>query len=319
MVGEDSNIYVSGLSVAFPHKKEEIQAVAGVDMVFRKGSFTAIIGESGCGKSVFGQAILGILPDYVHKSGRIMYRSHNILESNKDIPNFYGREFAIIPQNPGNALNPVRTIRKQMEDIVEALGVDDKGNRRKIACLSFFGITEPLRILKSYPHELSGGLHQRVLCAMSIMSEPRWILADEPTKGMDEILCQLVYANLLLLKEKTDCSMIVITHDIELAKTVCDNVAIMYAGQIMEINEGLFKHPLHPYTQLFLQSLPENGLVAMKGISPRPGTKIRGCRFASRCPRCTERCLREEPPLYRVKGVQVRCFLYTKDGESDHA
>lgn len=312
MVSDDRSIYVRDLYVAFPHGEEEIQAVAGLDMVFQKNCFTAIIGESGCGKSVLGQAVLGILPDYVRKRGRIEYRGRNILEDNGDIPGFYGREFAIIPQNPESALNPVRTIRKQMDDILHALGMEDRNDEKKKECLAFFGITEPLRILKSYPHELSGGLQQRVLCAMSIIGSPRWILADEPTKGMDEGLCRLVYQNLILLRENSDCSMIVITHDIELAKTVCDNVAIMYAGQIMEINPRLFENPQHPYSKLFLLSLPENGLVAMKGMAPPPGTAIRGCKFAARCPWCTERCLQEEPPLCETEGSRVRCVLFDK-------
>ena len=199
---------------------------------------------------------------------------------------------------------------KAVEDILLAGEIEDKNDVYKIKCLKFFGIDEPERVLESYPHELSGGMQQRVLCAMSISCKPKWILADEPTKGMDERLCGVVYDNLLSIKQNSPSSMIIITHDLKLAAQVCDKIAVMYAGQILEINSDLLKKPKHPYSQLFLKSLPENGLNTMQGISPVLGEKIQGCKFAPRCPYCMPICKNNMPDYYIEENVRVRCFLY---------
>lgn len=310
MVTKDGNIYVKNLQVHFMLNNDMIKIIDGIDIVFEAGVFTAIIGESGCGKSVLGQAILGILPQYVHKDGEIVYKNVDILKNAKAVKGFYGREFSIVPQNPENSLNPVRKICKQMHDILLAGEIEDKNDVYKIKCLKFFGIDEPDRVLESYPHELSGGMQQRVLCAMSISCKPKWILADEPTKGMDERLCGVVYDNLLSIKQNSPSSMIIITHDLKLAAQVCDKIAVMYAGQILEINSDLLKKPKHPYSQLFLKSLPENGLNTMQGISPVLGEKIQGCKFAPRCPYCMPICKNNMPDYYIEENVRVRCFLY---------
>lgn len=310
MVEKDENIYVKNLQVCFMPNNDVVQIIDGIDTVFEAGAFTAIIGESGCGKSVLGQAILGILPQYVHKNGEIIYKKVNILKNAKVVKGFYGREFSIVPQNPENSLNPVRKIRKQMQDILLVGNIQDKNDIYKIKCLKFFGIDDVGRVLESYPHELSGGMQQRVLCAMSISCQPKWILADEPTKGMDERLCGIVYDNLISIKQNSLSSMIIITHDINLATQVCDKIAVMYAGQILEVNSDLLQKPKHPYSQLFLKSLPENGLNAMQGISPALGEKIQGCKFAQRCPYCMPICKNNIPDYYIEENVQVRCFLY---------
>ena len=184
------------LYVHFPVPGGLVRAVDGVDICFRHQQITAIIGESGCGKSVLGQAILGILPDYVARSGNIFYRSTDILADNTSLPGFYGQQIALIPQNPGDSLNPLRTIGRQFDDILQTAGLNDKTNQRKQQLLTFFGLPDAERVLAAYPHELSGGMLQRVLCAMSICCSPLWLLADEPTKGLDETACGVVYENL---------------------------------------------------------------------------------------------------------------------------
>ena len=188
------------LYVHFPVPGGLVRAVDGVDICFRHQQITGIIGESGCGKSVLGQAILGILPDYVARSGNIFYRSTDILAYNTSLPGFYGQQIALIPQNPGDSLNPLRTIGRQFDDILQTAGFNDKTNQRKQQLLTFFGLPDAERVLAAYPHELSGGMLQRVLCAMSICCSPLWLLADEPTKGLDETACGVVYENLQKIK-----------------------------------------------------------------------------------------------------------------------
>ncbi len=305
-----NNIIVKNLYVDFNINNKPLKIIDGIDILFEYGKFTAIIGESGCGKSVLGQAILNILPQNAACSGEILYKKISILNNTKNIDNFYGKEFEVVPQNPEAAFNPIRKIVKQMDDIFFAAGIKDDNNSDKEELLKLFGMDNTQRVLESYPHELSGGMQQRVLCAMSVMCKPKWILADEPTKGMDEKLCRVVFNNLSLIKKENFSSMIIITHDISLATEVCDIIAVMYAGQILEINNNLINNPMHPYTKLFLKALPENGLNVIKGKAPMPGEIIKGCKFAARCPHCMPVCLNKKPPVYNIDGVMVRCFLY---------
>lgn len=311
-MGIDDSIHINRLQVQIPTSHGIVKAVDDITVMFEHNSFTAIIGESGCGKSVLGQAILGILPEYVIKHGEILYHNRNILNDVKKIEGFYGKEFGIVPQHPGEALNPFRRIGKQMQDALNVVDIIDLDNAYKKECLKFFGLNDPERILKMYPHELSGGMQQRVLCAMGISSNPRWILADEPTKGLDEDVCKTVYNNLLQIKKRQRHGMIIITHDINLVKSVCDYVAVMYAGQILEFGKNIFNFPKHPYTRAFLASLPENGFQPMLGKAPMPGENLSGCRFAKRCLYCQKRCIKELPDMYNVDDTKVRCFLYAR-------
>lgn len=304
---KDNFIAVRSLSVGFPVGQGFFYAVDNISMALQPRIFTAIVGESGCGKSVLGQAILGILPDNVQKKGAIFYKNkpvNGLLEAGS-------QAFGLIPQNPSDSLNPTRKIGKQMQDILDTVDIADKNDAYKSECLEFFCLQDIPRVLAAYPHELSGGMLQRVLCAMSICHKPHWILADEPTKGLDEKVNSVVISNLQKMKQDLSVGMLIITHDIKLAQNLCDEVIVMYAGQIMERSSVLFQQPLHPYTQGFLQALPANGLQTMKGKAPAPGETGAGCKFAPRCPHCFARCLQEQPDLYTgAGGAQVRCFLY---------
>lgn len=299
------NISIQKLAVAFRVGNNWINAINGITTSFEAGKYTAIIGESGCGKSVLGQAVLGILPEGVKRSGEILCGEKPLTYQ------LQRRLFGIIPQNPSDSLNPVRRIHKQFQDLLDVAGIKDAQHIYKAQWLQFFGLEDAKRILQAYPYELSGGMLQRVLCAMAISTKPRWLLADEPTKGLDETNGAIALENLLKMKHELTTGMIVITHDIKLARDVCDVVMIMYAGQIMEHSSNFFTKPLHPYSQGFLQALPENGLHTIQGKAPVLGTKQIGCCFAERCPYCYQRCTQEQPELYTLKdGNQVRCFLY---------
>lgn len=304
---EKRNITVQNLSVAFPVGQSWLKAVDNITAVFADGKYTAIIGESGCGKSVLGQAILGILPDSVQKTGSVLWGSLPLEQL------MQRQFFGIIPQNPSDSLNPVRRIYKQFQDLLDVNGIEDGQHTYKAQCLQFFGLEDTARVLQAYPYELSGGMLQRVLCAMAISTKPAWLLADEPTKGLDEQNGAVALQNLRKMKQELATSMIIITHDIKLARDVCDTVLIMYAGQVMECSDRFFAEPLHPYSQGFLRALPENGLHTIAGKAPAPGSAQAGCRFAGRCPHCRQRCREEQPELYTLgDGRQVRCFLYAE-------
>lgn len=299
-----NSLEIKNLSVGFKLPQGVFYAVDDVSIKLSAGKFTAIIGESGCGKSVLGQAVLNILPQGVVKKGAVFYKGERV----QSILSAFG----IIPQNPSGSLNPVRKIGRQMQDILDVYAINDAANAYKLQCLHLFGLQEAERVLAAYPHELSGGMLQRVLCAMAVSTKPAWILADEPTKGLDEQVGAIVRENLLTIKHDLHLSMLVITHDIALAQEVCDDVLVMYAGQILEYNMDLWQKPLHPYTQGFLKALPQNGLEVIPGKATVPGKSFSGCKFAARCPYCTKRCREQRPELYQVGDAQVRCFLYAE-------
>lgn len=303
-------IEVKNLAVTFHLPKLDVRAVDGVCAVFPEGMITGLIGESGCGKSVLGLALMGLLPPYAGVEGA-MTMDGQVLTV-KTARKRLGTEIGLIPQNPSDSLNPARTIKAHLKEAMLPIRLRRTDMvRRAETLLGDFGFRDPQRILKAYPHELSGGMQQRVLCAMGSACSPKWILADEPTKGLDRDLRDQVQETLLSLKGQGVQSMLVITHDLPLARGLCDQLAVMYAGQILEIGPGLLEEPLHPYTQAFLAALPENGFQPMKGVAPRAGERLPGCAFAPRCPYATERCHRERPGDYHPRPDRtVRCFRY---------
>lgn len=298
------------LSVTFRLPNTDIRAVDGVTADFPAGTITGIIGESGCGKSVLGLALLGLLPPYAQVGGNIYLDGMPLTA--RDARRRLGTEIGLIPQNPADSLNPARTIAAHL---LESL-LPRKLSRRSALeqakqLLNAFGFSAPERILRAYPHELSGGMQQRVLCAIGSACSPRWILADEPTKGLDRDLRGQVQETLLSLKKRGVESMLVITHDVPLAQGLCNQVAVMYAGQILELGPDVWNRPLHPYTQAFLHALPKHGFQPLQGVAPKAGERLPGCPFAPRCPHASERCHRERPAAYHPQPEQmVRCFRY---------
>ncbi|WP_032123025.1 ABC transporter ATP-binding protein [Clostridium amazonitimonense] len=306
------DIVLQNTTVEFDISSGAVKAVDNVTATFYGGQITGLIGESGCGKSVLAHAILGMLPSYAKLEGNILYGDKNIASaSTKEMRSLRGKEIGLIPQNPGDSLNPVRRIEAQLDEAL--LVADENPKRRKNkaeSLLRSFGFDNVKRIFSSYPFELSGGMQQRVICTIGVACSPRWVLADEPTKGLDIDLRKQVYDTLEMIKNKSVQGMIVITHDLVLAEKLCQCIAVMYSGEIVEMGKDVLKTPLHPYTKGFLASLPENGMHPMKGISPKPGDKSFGCKFAPRCSYCTERCINEKPEQYEYEGRIVRCFLY---------
>lgn len=305
-----TGIQLSNLTVTFQLPGGAVTAVDHVEAEFPGGEITGIIGESGCGKSVLGLALLGLLPPYARRTGTI--RMDGVEVTAENARGRLGREVGLVPQNPDQSLNPARTVAAHLYEGLLPLRLG-RGERRERArqLLRDFGFEDPERILRCYPHQLSGGMQQRVLCAVGTACAPRWVLADEPTKGLDSALRGQVRDNLLSLRERGVESMLVITHDLPLAKELCRQVAVMYGGQILELGEGVLDRPLHPYTRAFLNALPERGFQSIPGLAPRGGERQGGCPFAPRCPRACRRCREERPEASAPEpGRMVRCFLY---------
>lgn len=309
------DIEIKNARVYFPVKSGYVRAVDGISATFKEGEITGIIGESGCGKSVLGMYLLGMLPDYAVKSGEIWYDGKNLETfTKKERRKIRGRELGLIPQNPGDSLNPVRKVGGQ---IWEAARLRDSSGEKKETVqklLEIYGFQKDTakRVAGAYPFELSGGMQQRAVAAMGTASGAKWILADEPSKGLDMTLRRQMYDTLRLVRDQKVKGMLIITHDLVLAEELCDQVAVMYAGQILEKGPSrkVLKDPAHPYTQGLLDSLPSRGMHPMKGIAPAPHEKLSGCRFAPRCPYVSDRCLQSEPEEMEVRGRKVRCFQY---------
>lgn len=311
---KDYCIELRDLVVHFPVRRGLVKAVDHVSVTFEEHQITGIIGESGCGKSVMGMAVLGLLPGYAKVCGEILYGGRNLRElSPKQMRRLRGRQLGLIPQNPGDSLNPVRRIGGQIMEAAALIGVKREEQKKQTADLLLrFGFEKNhlKRVEKAYPFELSGGMQQRALAAMGAASRPKWILADEPSKGLDVELRKQMYDTLRKMKNECVDSMLIITHDITLARNLCDSVAVMYSGQIIEKGKDILENPKHPYTMGLMESLPENGFKPMRGIAPAPGQDFSGCKFAPRCPWAKAECRKKPPEFYSLDDRIVRCFLY---------
>ena len=303
-------IEIDDVRVTFRLPKLDVRAVDGVSAVFAEGRVTGLIGESGCGKSVLGLALLGLLPPYAQVEGQLRLNGEALTPAKSRA--MLGTCIGLIPQNPAESLNPARTVAAHLREALLPMKLSRReSDARAKRLLADFGFDDPVPILRAYPHELSGGMQQRVLCAIGSACSPAWMLADEPTKGLDRGLRDQVRQTLGALKSRGVGSMLVITHDLPLARGLCDALAVMYAGQILEMGEDVLASPLHPYTRAFLDALPENGFQAMNGVAPRAGERLPGCPFAPRCARAMPKCHMNRPPAYApLDGRRVRCFLY---------
>ncbi|MDO4453511.1 MAG: ABC transporter ATP-binding protein [Eubacteriales bacterium] len=317
---QNNDIILKDLVVYFPVRQGIVKAVDHVSATFQFGKITGIIGESGCGKSVMGMAVLGLLPQYAKAEGQILYQGKDLrMLSPSDMRKMRGTNLGLIPQNPADSLNPVRKIGSQILEAALLTGEKKQKSRENMdKMLIQFGFDKNIvhRVEKAYAFELSGGMQQRVAAVMGVASKPQWILADEPSKGLDLQLRKQMYKTLQQIKTECTDSMLIITHDLILAKTLCDCVMVMYAGQIIEIGERTLDQPKHPYTQALLQSLPENGFQPMKGKAPSPGENFEGCRFAPRCSYAKEECRKSVPGYYQTENGMVRCFRYAGSKKS---
>ncbi len=307
-----SDLIFEDVQVEFNTRGQKVKALRSTDLVIKNDKITGIVGETGCGKSVLALGLLGLLPNYAVIKGKINYDDMDILSLGKrEREKYLGRIFGYIPQNPSESLNPARKIKEQIKESLKLIYRDNNDIENKSGeLIKAFGLHEVDKVLKSYPFQLSGGMQQRILTAISIAGKPDWIIADEPTKGLDKEIQKDVIKVFSKIKEQGINSMIIITHDIGLVKDFCDDLIVMYSGEVVETGSNIIEKPMHPYTIGFLESLTENGMKPMKGMAPSPTEDIEGCRFFNRCEAAMKRCKIEKPKLYYISGRKVRCFLY---------
>ncbi len=312
-------LVIEDLAVYYFTRADVIKAVDGVSIEMNKGEVLGLVGESGCGKSTLGYAIIRLIPSPGRiVSGRILFHGENLVEkSEEEMRDLRGRRISMIFQDPMTSLNPVMKIKDHIVETLMVHGYEDeqKALDRARELVEMLGI-EPSR-LEDYPHQLSGGMRQRIAIALAIALNPDLVIADEPTTALDVIVQAQILELLKDLRKKYNLSFVFITHDLGVAAELVDNVAVMYCGKIVEYasTDRLFAEPLHPYTRGLLRSVP-NVLMKKWDLSPIPGTLPNpadpppGCRFHPRCPHATDRCRREEPKLMDVGGTKVACFLY---------
>jgi len=297
------------------------RAVDGVSYHVNPGETLGVVGESGCGKSVTALTILKLIPMPPGKiaSGEIIFEGQNLLTlSMKAIRDVRGNRISMIFQEPMTSLNPVFTIGYQLSKVFTLhQRLSTRQAREKAAdVLAACEIPSPHRILKSYPHELSGGMRQRAMIAMALGCNPEILIADEPTTALDVTIQAQILELMLRLKEKYGMAMILITHDLGIVANFAQRVVVMYAGEKVEEADvnALFETPRHPYTHLLLKSLPipgrrEKYLEEIKGVVPAPYREIAGCKFADRCPEVIAACREQKPPLQEVEtGHLVACI-----------
>lgn len=302
------------LRTQFPSQDGMVKAVDTVDLLVAEGERLGLIGETGCGKTVLGMSIVRLLQPTTSIEGKINYKGRDILKlKEEDMRRLRGKEIAMILQNPTTSLNPVLKVGDQIAEAIrlhQGLGKRE-ANARAIQMLQSVHLPDAAANANQYPHELSGGMRERVMIAMGLACNPEFIIADEPTKGLDiKTKMQIVE----LLREATlHKAMLMITHDLGVAGSICDKIAVMYAGELLEeaSSQEILNDPAHPYTQGFINSLPSRGLLPIPGTSPSLICPPSGCRFHPRCRMATKTCEMKHPEMVQIeKGHLVRCHQF---------
>jgi oligopeptide/dipeptide ABC transporter ATP-binding protein len=320
----DPLLAVTDLTVEFPTSHGPARAVDRVDLTLIKGEVLGLVGESGCGKSMTALSALRLVPPPGRiTSGRIRFLDQDLLTlPARAIQALRGKRISMIFQEPMTALNPVLTVGEQIAEMVRLhlRASRSEAKTRTIDLLKLVGIPSPDKRWSEYPHQLSGGMRQRVMIAMAVSCDPDLVFADEPTTALDVTVQAQILDLLAGLRERLGMSMVMISHNLGVIAQVAHNVAVMYAGRIVEYTstKELFADPQHPYTRGLLGSLPHYGergrrqqrLNAIPGTVPPLGGVGKGCAFAPRCPLMVDRCTRDEPPLEPKRpGHETRCWV----------
>jgi oligopeptide/dipeptide ABC transporter ATP-binding protein len=322
----DLLLSVRGLQTSFTTRHGLVRAVTGVDFDVHKGEILGLVGESGCGKSVTALSLLGLVAKPGHiDGGEAMFEGQDLLKlPDKELRNLRGDRIAMIFQQPTSSLNPVMDVGYQIGEVLELhRGMNRAASQeRAIELMRMVGIPDPERRLKAYPHEMSGGMAQRVMIAMALACEPDLLIADEPTTALDVTIQAQILDLMADLREKTNTAIILITHDLGVVAEMCDRVAVMYAGEIVEQADvqTLFAEPKHPYTKGLIGAVPVPGVIrdelaTIPGNVPNLVDLPDGCRFAPRCSARIEHgeplALSHHPELLPLTDVHdVRCWLY---------
>ena len=329
---KENILEVKNLKTHFISNKGTAKAVDGVDFTLKKGETLGIVGESGCGKSMTSLSILRLIPSPPGKivAGEILLNGKDIVKmSNSELRKVRGKQISMIFQEPMTSLNPVLKVGDQISETLRLhQGLSKKeAYTKSVEMLELVGIPSPEKIVKQEPFQLSGGMRQRVMIAMALACAPEVLIADEPTTALDVTIQAQILELMKALQKKMGMGIIFITHDLGVVAEVCDYVAVMYAGQIVEHREvsDLFESPLHPYTQGLMNSLPKiyeetDELQTIEGTVPSPYEYPMGCRFMDRCPHARKICKEKAPELLNLEDAKVRCFMYTdqwKDSEPE--
>lgn len=314
---------VDNLGVNFHIGDRVVPAVDGVSFSLLKGETLGIVGESGCGKSVTALSIMRLLqtPPARIVKGEILFRGENLLsKSDEEMRKIRGKEISMIFQEPMTSLNPVFTIGQQISEVImQHQNLSKKEALSKtIDMLKLVRIPLPERIIKQYPHQLSGGMRQRVMIAIALACGPELLIADEPTTALDVTVQAQILELINELKSKLNSAVIMISHDLGVVSEVADKVAVMYSGRIVEYADvhAIFNEPKHPYTKGLIEAIPDidmdrqQRLKEIRGVVPFPGEIKEGCRFKTRCDCAKKNCIIEEPPLIQVGSNHVRCWNY---------
>ncbi|MET3293241.1 UNVERIFIED_CONTAM: peptide/nickel transport system ATP-binding protein [Brevibacillus sp. OAP136] len=313
---------VNGLTVNFRNDNREITVVHNISFHINQGETVGVVGESGCGKSITSLSIMQLVPTPPGRiaSGEIRYKGTNLLSlKSKEMNQIRGNEISMIFQEPMTSLTPVFTIGRQLDEVIRLHTKASKkeAKERSIDMLKLVGISRAEQIYASYPHELSGGMRQRVMIAIGLACNPNLLIADEPTTALDVTIQAQILDLMRELKEKTGSSILFITHDLGVVAEMCDRVIVMYAGEIVEEADvdTIFNDPRHPYTRGLLASIPKieekkRHLYSIPGQVPPAGSITQGCRFRERCDSAIDRCVTDNPALVAVAANHAcRCWL----------
>ena len=319
---------IDGLVTTFQMRKGTGNAVDDVHIEIKRGETVGLVGESGCGKSMTAMSVMGLIPDTARiTAGRIDFSGEDLSKLPRSkMLKITGDRISMIFQEPMTSLNPVKTVGHQVREAI-LLHQNISRTEAKARVIDMFrkvGIPEPERRYNAFPHQLSGGLRQRVMIGMAMVCSPDLLIADEPTTALDVTIEAQILRLMRTLQEEQGTSILMITHNLGVVAESCDRVYVMYAGKVVEQADvfTLFKAPAHPYTTGLLKSLPrirenQGRLESIRGMVPGLANMPKGCRFCPRCDFACERCQKEAPPLYDVgDGHQVRCFRFEKGGKA---
>jgi oligopeptide/dipeptide ABC transporter ATP-binding protein len=318
---------VRNLTVTFPLLSgEEARVVDGVSFDVAPGEIVALVGESGCGKSLTGLALIDLVPDPGRiASGDVLFEGREVRTlPEREKEKLRGGGIGFVFQEPGTALDPVRTIGSELVDVLRRhRGLDRRRARAEaVAWLARVALPDPERRMDDLPHRMSGGMRQRAMVALALAGRPRLLVADEPTTALDVTIQAQVLDLLLDLRQELSLAVLLITHDLGVVAETADRALVMYAGEIVEtaLVGDLFARPAHPYTRGLLASRPAAGagrgrLTALEGTVPEPGSRPNGCAFEPRCPEAFGRCRAARPVLLPVRGLpsEAACFLWDED------
>jgi len=322
---------IKDLHVSFDTYAGEVQAVRGVTYHVDEGEVLAVVGESGCGKSVTAQTIMKLnpMPPARIKSGELILDGKDIIAMTEEqMQSIRGKDVSMIFQDPMTCLNPTMQVGKQ---IVEAIKLHNhlskqEANQKAIEVLQMVQIPNAKERAKQYPHQFSGGMRQRAMIAMALSCNPKLLIADEPTTALDVTIQAQIIDLLVDIKEKLGTAIVLITHDLGVVASIADRIAVMYAGKIVETGTArdIFYNPAHPYTVALLNSLPKHDankddkLTSIPGTPPDLLNPPKGCAFANRCEKCMKICKNHQPPIFKLDGQhEASCWLLHKDYPKD--